>query len=308
MSSAVDYGQTAEDHQSLLILVRHTGSQLPVHSFNRAFEKISRVDQIHVEGQKRNIAIRYKKTYPLECNSWGDFQAHRKVLGLITIGKCQDHEEFEDIFASYKSIKEEYSSTIINSRLIVFGMNTDGSPIENEKTDNRKSSTNVSNSGDCESSSKPCRCDSKSCSCSADKKDLPVSAFNSPVSITTVLEALHEQTETGKIEESVEIFHKSGDERNGTPDSQTINITKQDEKRTHSNSLTKEGSGAEIVFYPNLETSSDLEDRMKEFVTSLYYVLEGKRLDRSFERNDKLTLLCAPFEKKDFVGVDTDTK
>ncbi|CAL1545935.1 unnamed protein product, partial [Lymnaea stagnalis] len=203
MASAVDYNQTADDHQSLLVLVRHTGSQLPIQSFNRAFEKVSRVDRIYVQGQKRNITIKYRKSYSPDFNSWGDFQGHRKVLGLITLGKCQDHDEFGDIFTSYKSIKEEYASTIINSRLIVFGMNTDGRP--------------------------------------------------------------------------------------------------------HSNSLTKESSGSEIVFYPSLETSNDLEERIKEFVTSLYYVLEGKRLDRSFERNDKLSLLCAPFEKKDYVGVDTDT-
>jgi hypothetical protein len=46
----------------------------------------------------------------------------------------------------------------------------------------------------------------------------------------------------------------------------------------------------------------------QEFLTSLFFVLEGKRLDRTFERSDRLTLLCAPFEKKDFVGVDTETK
>ena len=43
-------------------------------------------------------------------------------------------------------------------------------------------------------------------------------------------------------------------------------------------------------------------------MTSLFFVLEGKRLERTFERSDRLTLLCAPFEKKDYVGVDTDTR
>lgn len=80
------------------------------------------------------------------------------------------------------------------------------------------------------------------------------------------------------------------------------------ERRKHSNSLTKESSGSEVVFYPDLETAQDLEERLREFVTSLFFVLEGKRLDRSFERADKQQLLCAPFERKDYVGVDTDTK
>ena len=43
-------------------------------------------------------------------------------------------------------------------------------------------------------------------------------------------------------------------------------------------------------------------------MTSLFFVLEGKRLERTFERSDRLTLLCAPFEKKDYIGVDTDTR
>ena len=47
---------------------------------------------------------------------------------------------------------------------------------------------------------------------------------------------------------------------------------------------------------------------LQEFVTSLFFVLEGKRLERTFERSDRLMLLCAPFEKKDYVGVDTDTR
>ena len=31
-------------------------------------------------------------------------------------------------------------------------------------------------------------------------------------------------------------------------------------------------------------------------------------MDRAFERQDKPLLLMAPFESKDFVGVDTDTR
>ncbi|CAG5123434.1 unnamed protein product, partial [Candidula unifasciata] len=308
MTGTVDYGQTAEDHQSMLVLVRHTGSLLHTQNFNRAFERISRVDQIHVEGQKRNITVRYKKVYPLECNSWGDFQAHRKVLGLIVVGKCQDHAEFADLFDTYKSIKEEYSSTVINSRLLVFGMNTDGSPIEAEKVDQTKSDTIYA--AEVKKCEKACNCDSNNCSCLPQTKDVLLSASNSRVSVPSVLEPLPEQTEIGKIEDSAGDVGKPdhADQNNLTSDVPSLNLPRQEEKRTHSNSLTKESTGAEIVFYPSLETGSDLEDRMKEFVTSLYYVLEGKRLDRSFERNDKLTLLCAPFEKKDFVGVDTDTK
>lgn len=290
MASCIDYGQTADDHQSILVLVRHTGSQLPVQSFNRAFDKISRVDRIYVQGQKRNISVKYKKYYPVESNSWGDFQSHRKVLGLVTIGKCIDHDEFGDLFTSYKSIKEEYASSIINSRLIVFGMNTDGSPIDqgkdkypNEKVEKHEHQ----NSGNGDSS------------LSLNQNS---NASSTRVVSPSILEPVVEHSEWDN-----DVFTSSVESTHSTT-SETTTAHKQEERRPHSNSLTKESSGSEIVFYPNLETSLDLEERIKEFIISLYYVLEGKRLDRSFERNDKLVLLCAPFEKKDYVGVDTDTK
>lgn len=43
-------------------------------------------------------------------------------------------------------------------------------------------------------------------------------------------------------------------------------------------------------------------------MASLYWVLEGKRLDRSFERQEKFPMLTAPFEKKDMVGLDIDSR
>lgn len=102
--SFVDYGQTVEDHQSLLVLVRHTGSSLPAHLFRRVWERIRSLNSVHVQGQNRNVIVRYKRTYPTENNEWGDFQAHRKVLGLISVGKCVDHKEFEDLFENYKKV------------------------------------------------------------------------------------------------------------------------------------------------------------------------------------------------------------
>ena len=267
----VDYVQTAEDHQSLLVLILHVGSHLPSQQFQRGFERISRVDCIHVQGQKRNISVRYKKNYSVEFNSWGDFQTHRRVLGLIALGKCTDHVEFDTLFGNYKKVKEEYASTIINSRLVVYGMNTDGSPLEKDNGDVQE------NSGIAQDNDKT--------GVGSDAKS-DNSSNNAP------------EIKTTKTPKTL-----STSKANGVGPGLGSS-----ERRSHSNSLTKESSGAEVVFYPGVDQSPDLEDRIKEFVTSLYYVLEGKRLDRSFERNDKLTLLCAPFERKDYVGVDTDTK
>ena len=43
-------------------------------------------------------------------------------------------------------------------------------------------------------------------------------------------------------------------------------------------------------------------------MASLFWVLERKRLDRSLERQEKVPMLTAPFEKKDMVGLDIDSR
>ena len=61
-----------------------------------------------------------------------------------------------------------------------------------------------------------------------------------------------------------------------------------------------------VIFYPGTDTCVDLEDKVADFIDSLFWVLESKRLDRSQEKLDRLTMLAAPFEKKDLIGVDTE--
>jgi len=36
-------------------------------------------------GTERCVQARYIKDYPVGNNDWGDFQTHRRLLGLITI-------------------------------------------------------------------------------------------------------------------------------------------------------------------------------------------------------------------------------
>lgn len=45
-----------------------------------------------------------------------------------------------------------------------------------------------------------------------------------------------------------------------------------------------------------------------EFINALFWVLESKRLQSSREKLDKVSLLLAPFEKKDFVGLDMESR
>lgn len=54
--------------------------------------------------------------------------------------------------------------------------------------------------------------------------------------------------------------------------------------------------------------ADDLEERVEEFAASIFWVLESKRLDRGFERQDKPVLLTAPHEVREFIGIDTETR
>lgn len=47
----------------------------------------------------------------------------------------------------------------------------------------------------------------------------------------------------------------------------------------------------------------DLEQHVADLINSLFWVVESKRLERSREKLEKVSLLLAPFEKRDFVGM-----
>ncbi|XP_029410873.1 trafficking protein particle complex subunit 9 isoform X3 [Nannospalax galili] len=65
----------------------------------------------------------------------------------------------------------------------------------------------------------------------------------------------------------------------------------------------------DVAFYPSYEDCDSVEKRIEDFIESLFIVLESKRLDRATDKSgDKIPLLCVPFEKKDFVGLDTDSR
>ena len=47
---------------------------------------------------------------------------------------------------------------------------------------------------------------------------------------------------------------------------------------------------------------------MVDFITGLFWILESKRRELLKSNNDKLPFYCAPFEKKDFVGLDLESR
>ncbi|XP_065751827.1 trafficking protein particle complex subunit 9 isoform X5 [Phocoena phocoena] len=194
--SVPDYMQCAEDHQTLLVVVQPVGI-VSEENFFKIYKRISSVSQISVRDSQRVLYIRYRHHYPPENNEWGDFQTHRKVVGLITITDCFSAKDWPQTFEKFHVQKEIYGSTLYDSRLFVFGLQ--GEIAEQPRTD--------------------------------------------------------------------------------------------------------------VAFYPGYEDCGTVEKRIEDFIESLFIVLESKRLDRATDKSgDKIPLLCIPFEKKDFVGLDTDSR
>ena len=280
--ASVDYSQTTEDHQSLLVLIRQTGSKMLRKHFNQCWDRISQLECIAVPGQGRDMWVRYKGHYSKDNNEYGDFQAHRKALGVISVGRCSTEQEFDELFQCYRDEKEIYSSTMINSRLIVFGMNIDGSPLSEEQRNKIR---------DISPPPLSMKIDNDLTDKFIDKK------VESSDTSNTKIDTVHNDPLRSSLKKS----------ESKPVDKNSKNVI--ESSRTHvQNSVTSEGAGSEVLFYPCIDDCDDLEEKIREFLTSLFFVLEGKRLDRSFEKVDKMQFLHAPFEKKDLVGVDMDTK
>ncbi|XP_075867291.1 trafficking protein particle complex subunit 9 isoform X1 [Nelusetta ayraudi] len=194
--SVPDYLQCAEDHQTVLVVVRPVGI-VPEDQFFKIYKRIASVNQVNIRDSHRLLYIRYRHHYLPENNEWGDFQTHRKVVGLVAVTTCGQAKEWPQTAERFHGQKEVYGSTLYDSRLLVFGLR--GDIAEQQRTD--------------------------------------------------------------------------------------------------------------VAFYPSFDDCPDVERRVEDFVESIFIVLESKRLDRATDKSgDKIPLLCVPFEKKDFVGLDTDSR
>jgi len=119
--SIVDYGQCAEDHQRMLVLVQQVGCHMASKTFSRLFDRIAKVQEVDIPNNNRTVHLRYKKTYAKKNSEWGDFQAHRKIIGLICLGAYEDEDEVTQLSKLYSDITQLYSSTLFDSRLFIFG-------------------------------------------------------------------------------------------------------------------------------------------------------------------------------------------
>ena len=187
------------------------------------------------------------------------------MLGLISLAACNNENDLKDVYNKFDYQRQQYCSTLYDSRLIVIGLNKDGGNLD----------ALLSNSKDNHHNS--------------DQQDVDNSNVPSNVVITN---------------EITFIDPLNANSVNGQTDIKPANTNGNESSLTEM--LPKNATSTQIIFYPTVEDCLDLKAKIREFVEALFWVLESKRLDRSQERAEKLTMLTAPFEKKDYVGVDTD--
>ncbi|KAB1252334.1 Trafficking protein particle complex subunit 9, partial [Camelus dromedarius] len=81
--SIADDMQSAEDHQTLPMVVQHMGFILE-ENLLCIYKQISSVSQVRLCGFQQSFCIRCWYHYPHK-NEWVDFKTHRRVMGLVTI-------------------------------------------------------------------------------------------------------------------------------------------------------------------------------------------------------------------------------
>lgn len=205
-----DYEQTCHDHGALLVLLRPIGPHMKQKLLTRLCERIiksgSHFTVTDSSGMTRQIFTRFVKEHHVENSDWGDFQTHRRLLGLVTFGKYNDQTELNELCRLHETLKVRYSSTLYDSRAVLFG------PVQSE---NLKE---------------------------------PPPGFATPSNFKT-----------------------------------------------------------RGIFFAD-ESCPELEAQIMECLNLLFWILESKRLERSREKIDRVSLIVAPFEKKDFIGLDMESR
>lgn len=66
-----------------------SGEEVTAKTYNKLYERITKVNNLNIKdsnGVDRSVRARYLKEYLVGNNDWGDFQTHRRLFGLITVG------------------------------------------------------------------------------------------------------------------------------------------------------------------------------------------------------------------------------
>ncbi|KAL9963219.1 hypothetical protein ACROYT_G032397 [Oculina patagonica] len=116
----VDFGQSLLDHCGVLILVQPVG-YIGDKRFKAIYDEISTYRRAQVPNTTRTLNLRYTKRVTPQFIEWGNFHFHRRVLGLICVGRCSEISEVEKLEKSINEIKNPFSAILLNTRCFVFG-------------------------------------------------------------------------------------------------------------------------------------------------------------------------------------------
>ena len=116
----VDFNQSLLDHCGVLIFVQPVG-YIGDKPFRAIYDEISRYRRAQVPNTTRTLHLRYSKRVTPQFTEWGNFHFHRRVLGLICVGKCSEISEVEKLERPVNEIKNPFSAILLNTRCFVFG-------------------------------------------------------------------------------------------------------------------------------------------------------------------------------------------
>lgn len=116
----VDFGQSLLDHRGVLILVQPVG-YIGDKPFRAIYDEISGYRRAQVPNTTRILHLRYSKRVTPQFIEWGNFHFHRRVLGLICVGKCSEINEVAKLEKPVNEIKNPFSAILLNTRCFVFG-------------------------------------------------------------------------------------------------------------------------------------------------------------------------------------------
>ncbi|XP_054709231.1 LOW QUALITY PROTEIN: trafficking protein particle complex subunit 9-like [Uloborus diversus] len=344
--SVPDYTVCADDHRTILVLVKKIGDKISQKSFNNIYEKISRINHLKLkEGSGsentavRSIFLRYKSSYPPENNEWGDLQTYRKVLGLISVGKYELESNVQELCKEHNALQEKYCNSVFDSRCLAFGSDSNSPseaidpskfPFEDQTSFVDSIQSPVLENSQNEVFKNTVEPVPKSHISNENENSLSENS-SSPDNNTPDIDSCKDFTsELSYNEDFFSLPNVNISENCKTDFSCNNNLAEHNFNYVCSNSSSSLNSAAEgnspsnskkiiipstvnsrriqCIIYPSADNYEQIEHDIKEFASSLFWVLESKRLDRSFEKQDKISLLTAPFEKKSFVGIDTDTR
>ncbi|XP_059485985.1 protein brunelleschi [Neocloeon triangulifer] len=290
-----DFHQTLDVHRTLLVLLKPIGKQLKGSVFSRLSDQVQKAVQglklTDSLGRERPVNVRLVNEYEPSQNDWGDFQTHRKLLGLLTVSHVTSQTELNEICRQHESLKVKYSSTLFDSRCLILGLNQEGHL-------QRSPSINLRSTASSPYSESPY----------LSPEDL---SHSSDSSVPT-------STNHSSVEDSCSDATSVADSTLTSPASPTPPLDDLSVAEAIPVALTIPSNfKARALYYVDEEAASRpfsanepclLDCDIREFVSSLFWVLEHKRLERSREKLDKVTLLLAPFEKKDIIGLDLESR